>query len=212
MTKFINTAAAKKGTASEKASKALALHDRASQSKHLDTAHSSIAPLKAKADVVTEIEKKKESAKKAWQAQVKAGRNAIKELNDGVDTYSAYVEGVAKGNEEIINDSGLSIRPKAEVVNALDMVMGIVVENGQESGHLLISFDKVKQANHYEILSSTTPGDKETYRIVKTISYIKEVDVNSFKRGETVGIKVRAVGRKGIESPLQQEAVTKFVI
>ena len=187
------------------------LHERATKSKHLEAGHVSVSPLKTKAENVQELEKKKASAKKEWQSLAKASRTAVKELNEGVDTYCNYVNEVAMGSEEIINDAGLTLRPEPVSVKSLDMVMGIVVENGNESGHLSISFDKVKNARHYEILASTTPDDNDSYRIAKSVSYTKDIDVNSFKRGETAAIKVRAVAGKGVDSPLQPEPIMKFV-
>ncbi len=211
MKNSINKAEAKRGSASEKAGKALVLHDRATKSTHLDATHVSVLPLKTKAELVQDLEKKKASAKKEWQALAKASRVAVKELNEGVDTYCNYVNEVAKGNEEIINDGGLALRPEPVAVKSLDMVTGIVVENGNETGHLKISFEKVKNAHHYEILASTTPEVNDSYRIAKSVSYTKDIDVNSFKRGETAAIKVRAVAGKGVDSPLQSEPIMKYV-
>lgn len=212
MVKHIDKVAAKKGTPSQRASRAEVMHERGSNSTHIAANNSSIAPLKTKSEALKAAEKRRDTLKTQYMTAAKSVRNADIELKKAIDDYCQEADLVCNGDEEIINDLGLSKRSKPTSIDSLEVVTDIILANGTETGHILVSFGKVKGANRYEIYSTVTPEDKDSYRIIKSVSHTRDIDLNSYKRGETACIKVKALGKKNVESPLQQQPATIYVV
>ena len=107
-----------------------------------------------------------------------------------------YVTFTAKSDRLILMSSGFTVSAEAKTARALGKMKGFKVVQGENSGELAASVDKVKSADSYLFYYGLTPIVNDSWKLIPT-GKINYCDITGLERGKEYSVRVAVVGPKG---------------
>lgn len=129
----------------------------------------------------------------SFDKSVRDGKKA--ELVDTMHNLSNYVLFTAKGNRLIADSSGFTIAKDPAPLPPIEKPSGLQLSDGQNSGEILLMFNKVQGSKTYIYQISLDPLDETKW--VATYGTLRKNLFTGLESGKRYYVRVVALGTKG---------------
>ncbi len=107
-----------------------------------------------------------------------------------------YVTFEGKGDRLILMSSGYTVSAATKTAKTMGKIKGFKVVQGENSGELIASLDKVTGANSYVFSYGLTPIINDTWKIIPN-GKNNRCDITGLERGKEYSVQVAVTGPKG---------------